>query len=243
MPEPRVLLCRQWEDGASLSDALRQQGMDVEILPVTRIVPLPPPTEKIQAAKKRPPQAILMTSGNAARHASACGYVSSRPLFTVGMQTAITAREAGFTTIMAAAGSVEELRELVKSRCRPQDGTLLYLRGRDIRTDIAIQFTQENYRMEEVILYAAEAIDAFPANKIKALQDKSYNAAVFYSARQAAIFCTLAHSHGLVESLTTMTAFCLSETIAEALKAAPWQQIVIASPEKLAETIARTLKS
>ena len=134
------------------------------------------------------PDAVMMTSANAARFGGAgLAGLLRLPLYAVGAATAEAARIAGFTDIRSGAGDGEALL-----RSAAADGVtrLLHLAGRDHRALANPAVTIERrlvYRSDPAGMLPAEAVDALAAGAI----------ALLHSPRAAARFAALADEAGL----------------------------------------------
>jgi len=127
------------------------------------------------------PEAVLMTSANAARLGGAgLEPLHTLPLYTVGEATARAARAAGFTQIISGEGGIEEIAARAAG-----DGirSLLHLAGREHLVSAATAPA-----IERRIVYAADAVSTLPAPAAALLPDA---VALLHSPRAAALFASL----------------------------------------------------
>lgn len=126
------------------------------------------------------PEAVLMTSANAARHGgTALAALRHLPLYAVGHATADAARTAGFSTIVTGTGAADDILARAKA-----DGVraLLHLAGREHRAA-----DMPGIGIERRIVYASDAVEALPAAAHAALPGAI---ALLHSPRAAALFAS-----------------------------------------------------
>jgi uroporphyrinogen-III synthase len=102
--------------------------------------------------------ALILTSETAAARAGALmktSLILPKLAYCVGDRTAEAARESGFDA-RSAAGAADDLVALILSR--PDDGPLLWLRGRDVATDIALALTAAGRSVTSAAVYAQTAV-------------------------------------------------------------------------------------
>jgi uroporphyrinogen-III synthase len=178
----RSLLVLRPEPGASATvAAARAMGLDAIASPLftvhTLSWSLPDPL----------PEAVLMTSANAARlGGSGLAALHALPLYAVGAATAEVAREAGFRRIVTGEGDVTAI-----VACALRDGvtTLLHLAGRDHHAPSA-----EDIHIEHRIVYTVDAVSALSSPARAALPEAI---ALLHSPRAAALFAKLVDPTGI----------------------------------------------
>lgn len=170
------LLVLRPEPGASATArAARAMGLEAIVAPLFTVRPLD------WQLPERMPEAVLMTSANAAQLAGpALVSLLSLPLYAVGEATAAAARTAGFTRIVAGEGGIEEI---VARAAADGLGHLLHLAGREHRAPADAPLT-----LERRLVYAADPVDMLPEPALRALPDA---VALLHSPRAAALFATL----------------------------------------------------
>jgi uroporphyrinogen-III synthase len=179
----RPLLVLRPEPGASATVAAAQAlGLSAIAAPLFVVRPLDWTTPA------SPPQAILMTSANAARHGGAMlAALTDLPLYAVGEATAAAARKAGFRHIVVG----DEGVDAIVARAR-RDGVeaLLHLAGREYRPSAGAGAGA----IERRLVYAAEAATALPEAARAALPDAI---ALLHSPRAASLFASLVQPGGI----------------------------------------------
>jgi uroporphyrinogen-III synthase len=169
----RRLLILRPEPGASATALrARERGFEPIVAPLFMVRPV---AWNAPAAR---PDAVIMTSANAARHGgSALGTLRSVPLYAVGAATAEAARTAGFETVTSGEGDAEAVFALAQAQGHRR---LLHLAGREHR---AIEGEGIDCR----IVYAADAIDQIPEAARAALPDATV---LLHSPRAARLFAS-----------------------------------------------------
>jgi hypothetical protein len=87
--------------------------------------------------------------------------------------------------------------------------------------------------VDRVVVYRAVAVERMGAGVMREIAQGGFDAAVFLSARTAAVFCSLVIAAGLVEGCARMTAVAISRKVAETLRPAGFRRVVVAgSPNR-----------
>jgi uroporphyrinogen-III synthase len=218
----RIAITRPIEDATVLKAKLETLGHETILAPLLTIVPLAGVT-----IPDEPWQAIAITSANAMRTAPATMLkgLHALPMLTVGPQSALAARHAGFSDIQQAGGDAAGLAKHIASSRDPERGPILYLSGREQAADFAGLLGKSGFAVTRAVLY-----DALPA---KALPSDVYEAeaVVLYSPRTARIWVDLAGRAAL--DLPAIRHFCLSANVAAILPAGS-SMIVAARPTESA---------
>jgi len=246
-----VLVTRPSPDNDRSAAGLRALGFDVLLAPMLRFEPVALPTD-LGADAGGDFGAVIITSANALRAVAPQldGSALKRlPLFAVGEQTAIAAREAGFVKVIVAEGDSAALRDLiaasVKKRVFKKGATLLYFAAADISRDLASELsalglhvmTQTVYRMAQVAHLPREVCDGFAANAIDAV--------LHYSRRSAEAFVAAARDDGVEISALAVPHHCISASVAEVLREAGAARVTVAArpdENKLLEGLTRALR-
>jgi uroporphyrinogen-III synthase len=218
-----VVLTRPRDQSEAIATVLEARGYGVLIEPMLDIVPVDaalPPLERYGA--------LAFSSANAvaifAERSAECGLAA----YAVGARTAVALRDVGFQDVREAPGDAEALARLIADTYRHAK-PILHLSGRAIARDLAVLLQPAGISVERIAIYDAQAAGALSKELVEALYACTVDSVLFFSARTAEIFGTLAVKSGL-ESLTgTVSAFCLSDSVAESARALIWRDIVVAS--------------
>lgn len=223
----RVVVTRPVEDAERIAAPLRDRGIDVMVEPLLAIVPRAGAEVDTSGI-----QATLLTSANGVRAlARALGGDPGPlriPALAVGDQTAAVARELGFTDVRAADGDVTSLAALVRATLKPDDGVLLHAAGSHVAGDLAGDLAGDGYVLRRVHLYESRTASAFSGDLRAALTAGTVDAVLLYSPRTAKTFATLAEQGDLRDACSSVTAYCLSPNVAEALGDLPFAAVRVA---------------
>ena len=220
----RLLLTRPEPDAQRTAAALREQGHDVVIAPVLRIVPAA--DAEIGTG---PWAAILITSANAAHAVAAHARVTqlrTLPIFAVGRRSAEAMAVAGFADVTSADGNVSNLAQLVAATLQPA-ARLLYLAGEDRSGDLAGDLRTRGFAVEITPIYRAIAATSLPAAAADALAS-GIDGVLHFSRRSAEAYVDAARAAGMVTDALKPIHFCLSAQVAEPLAQAGAADIRVA---------------
>ncbi len=217
-----VLVTRP-EPGASATAArLTAMGHNPILLPCLTITPRAP-------ALPETPAAIIVTSGQAIP-ALPAGY-KNLPVFCVGDATAARLREAGFCSVLSAAGDAADLFKLVTAHGLP--GAHLLAVGERHGQLLARQLRAAGLTVIRRAVYTASPIRCLAPDAADALAGESLDAALFYSAETVRAFARLRPPR-----TETVTAFALSAAVAAPLQGLPWSAIRVALSPTEADLLA-----
>ncbi len=175
----RVLVTRPEPHASAIAVRLQALGHQVFVAPLLSVesVAWAVPTAR--------PDAVIMTSGNAARHGGQ-GLATLRhlPLFAVGQATAAAARAAGFANVTHGETGVADLLAQAATRGVRH---VLHLAGED-RIDAAVP---PGMQLDIVTVYRAVAATALPVDAATALDVGAIDVALLFSPRTARILAGL----------------------------------------------------
>jgi uroporphyrinogen-III synthase len=222
----RILVTRPQPGAAQTARALRERGHEPIVAPLLQIEIL---------AEIDPDagswNAILLTSANALHGIRK--FASRRewrgvPIFAVGEATAKAARDKGFTNVTSADGNVDDLINLVASRLRPP-ARLLYAAGEERAGDLAGALRAQNFKVDLVAVYRLVGAKLLPEPAAVALCGE-IDGVLHFSRQSAAALISAARNSRLLEAaLTKPVHFCISEQVAEPLRAAGAANIRVAT--------------
>lgn len=217
----RVIVTRA-EPGASETIArLAALGHEALAAPALRIEPI------VGDIPLGGVQAIAFTSSNGARAFAALSQERSLPALCVGDTTADVARAAGFDNVQSADGELGALARLVVAKLKPERGALLHAAGADVAGDLAGMLRAAGFTVVVHVCYRAVHTGALPdaAERALSASPPEIDAVLFHSARGAAAFVKQVNARS---ALTAIDALCLSETVADAARAATWRRVLVA---------------
>ncbi|KAB0266425.1 uroporphyrinogen-III synthase [Microvirga brassicacearum] len=219
-----VLVTRAPADAARTATELEALGFQAVLAPVTRIVAtgVTPPTGLWSA--------LIVTSLHAAEALSLLPD-RSIPVFAVGPRTAEAVREVGFAHIRIAEGDAISLSALIRGQLAPA-ASLLHITARHHKEEPAASLRAAGYSVTLWEAYEAEAVESLPATGKDALRAGRIAAVLHYSRRSAELFLGLATDADLIASLRAAQHLCLSDDVAEPLRAMDLQVRVASTPDE-----------
>lgn len=225
----RVLLIRPLEDALPIAKTLELKGVESLIYPLFKARFLPIPLLKS-------PQALILTSKNALRAIEEYKELKKIPLYAVGDQTARFAQDKGFSNVLSASGTHQELTELILGHAHPQKGVLWHLSGEVIRGNIVNELRSKGFEAERHIVYQIIEADNFPDALLFDIQNKKISHIMFFSPHTTAIFVNLLNKNALEKLAYEMTALCLSQEVVELARVLTWKKIWV-SPQPAAQNM------
>lgn len=220
----RLLITRPLEDSRDLAADLKRRGLEVCIEPLLEIRP-----RGDQNIPGRSYQALLVTSANGARALVAhpqARFLFGLPVYAVGEASAEACRAGGFTRVMVADGDLSSLLDLVQMRSMPARGPLLYVSGSVVSGDLAGMLAGAGFEVVRVVLYDAIARRSLSPTVVSLVEAGDIEGVLLFSPRTARIWAEMIEAAGLAGKAASITHFCLSETVAAALRESPGLSLV-----------------
>lgn len=223
----RALITRPLDDAKSLAERLKQRGIEPVLAPLITIAPRKPELPDLSKA-----QALLFTSANGVRSFTKASLLRTCRVLTVGDATAEAARSSGFTQVSSASGDVSSLAAMAGRLLDPKAGTLYHVTGQTQAGDLAGELGERGFTVERLELYESHAADALPADVVEGFRQGNLELVLLYSPRTAEIFTQLVTAAGLADKMATVTAFCLSKAVADAVPLAFAATRIALKPEQ-----------
>jgi uroporphyrinogen-III synthase len=220
----RMLVTRPAPDAGDTAARLEALDIEATVCPLLTFETLPTSLPEATGFA-----ALALTSANALRaldqRGELDGYRGLRT-FAVGERTAAAARDAGFTEVEVAGGSLADLAE--KLAHAGLTGPVFYPAARDQSGDLAKSLAPYGVMVITAQVYGMNAVDSLPLDVRDALVGGEIDAALFYSRRTAETFVKVA-GEGLGRSVKTrLGMLCLSEGVAEPLIGAHFVRVGLA---------------
>ena len=222
----RLIVGRSIAQTGPLTEQIAAAGFTALYQPMLKVVPQQPPEDL--EARLGAAQAILLTSVNGVARLAELTRRRFVPVLTVGDATARRARAAGFPDVRSADGNVDSLAELCRTRLKPEEGPLVYLRARDVAGDLAGTLADGGFRTDEIVVYAAEPATALRPRLEQALREASVDGVLLFSARSADIFVSLVRQSGLENACASVVLLALSPAVAAATGDMLWRSRLVA---------------
>lgn len=224
----RLLVTRPSEDAARLGERLAAMGHEALVAPLLDIHIIAGNPLNLEGV-----QAVLFTSANGVRAFAARSSDRTLPALCVGDATGREARAAGFDDVKSAAGDVTALAQLTRAELDPGAGDLLHPAGGKVAGDLAGLLQSAGFTYRREVLYEAQKAEALPENAFAALAAGGVDGVLLYSPRTGAAFAKLVADAGLGQRLDKVTAYCLSQAVADQVQHLPWAGVrVAASPDQ-----------
>lgn len=203
----RLLVTRPEPDATRTARALRARGHDPVIAPVAHIERLPCPT-----LASGGDQAVVLTS----RHAvfALAEVRPPRPVATVGAKTAAAVAATGLPAPIIVAQDSGELAARIIAQLHPQDGALRYLCAVERRDAWVSLVERTGFVVISVEVYKTCAVDRLPVALLDMLRHASLDGVLHFSPRSADRLHKLLAAAGMVDTLSSLAAFCLSAAVA-----------------------------
>lgn len=222
-PAVGVALFRARNDAARSRARLRRLGFRVISLPVVEIA-----YTRAETVGER--YDAVVASSDKAFMGEAPGGAGS-PLYTIGARTAHAAAARGWRLAAPPAPDAARLVDMLRRELLP-GAKILYLAGRDRKPTLEAALGGF-CALEVVEVYMAEARASWRPAEIRALAFCA--AALHFSRRSAALAARLAEKSGVIGHFLALRHICLSEDVAEPLRAIEAPSVVIADrPEEVA---------
>ncbi len=218
----RVLVTRPLEDAAVFAARLREMGHEPLIAPLLTVRFHDGPPLELEGI-----EGVLATSANGVRALARRTAQRDVPLYAVGPQTAEAARQAGFATVQSADGDAVALAETLPQWVKP-GSVLFHAAGAEGAGRLASLLASKGYEVRTAILYEVGAATALPGSVAQALSNGSLAAAFFFSPRSARVFAECAVRADLCKMCLGLSAVCISQATAEALKSLAFREILVA---------------
>ena len=221
-----LLFTRPKAQADAMAEALRSRGHRIHLAPLLRVDHLP-----FDGIRLRTASAIIITSANAVPALE--GLDPAIRILAVGPDTALAAKVAGFSNVMAATGTASSLLDMVKHQWQPEDGTLAYASGQHVSVDVAGALALKGYSCQRLKVYATNQVLQLPKETVGLFRRGEIDAVLFMSVRTADAFSELVASAGISDSCKTARSLSLSTKIAARLGHLLWiESLTAASPTR-----------
>lgn len=213
MDRPRLLVTRPQPDADRTAGHLRALEIEPVIAPMLRAEPRGGAIPDLSEFG-----ALAITSANAVRFLAQAidGAAPQRlPVFTVGDHSAHEARQAGFTNVVSAQGTLNDLARLIEKN-RPA-GPVFYPAAHHQSGDLAGLLARSGITTRTEILYEMVGVDALAPETAESLMGGQIAGILFFSRRTAQIFAELCNGHDFAPVRTKVECLCISESCAEPL--------------------------
>ena len=224
----RLLLTRPHADSKKLARYLAAHGVSSVIEPLLNIRFRKGPSLDTAGVA-----ALAFTSANGVHAFTKRSLRRDLPVFAVGDATARAARDAAFKEVKSAMGDVNDLAHLLSQALSPKAGPILHPAASQVAGDLAGRLIDAGFTYRREAIYKAEEITKLSPETCTAIARGDIDGVVLMSPRTGRIFKELMIRSKLAERATSMTAFCLSTAVADAVRGLPWCKVQTAErPEQ-----------
>ncbi|MGN7661124.1 MAG: uroporphyrinogen-III synthase [Anaplasma sp.] len=213
-----LLMTRPKADSVRSKSTLEKLGFDVFIEPMFEVLYL-----RTGTLDFTPYSMVVATSRNGIGAMARCTKERAMSILTVGNSTMEYALSLGFTDVVSAGGTVNDLLFYLGSQVRR--ARVLYVRGEVVSHDLRAAANNLGFTTDEVVLYRTVPRDCFSVECRDLLSHGKISGVVFYSAGTAKIFIELVKSCGGL--LQNVRAYSISKNIHRILRSCPWREVLI----------------
>ena len=220
-----ILLTRPLEDCSEMILKFKSLGHQVSHLPLLVV-------EKVNYDSVNFPSfgGIIFTSANAIKFLDLKGIDKKILCFCVGEATEKTARNNGFQNVIAAEGNVENLKELILQNFDKKDGSLIYISGETVSTDLDQQLLKVGYNVKRIVNYRTSHNKNFNEEFVKELKQKMPDMVYVYSQNSAASFLNYIKLQQLESLWMNTNLMCIGEKTSSILNEIKWKKIFLFNP-------------
>ena len=220
-----ILLTRPLEDCSEMILKFKSLGHQVSHLPLLMV-------EKVNYDLANLPsfEGIIFTSANAIKFLDLKSIDKKILCFCVGEATEKIARNNGFQNVIAAEGNVENLKELILQNFDKKDGSLIYISGETVSTDLDQQLLKLGYNVKRIINYRTLHNQNFNEEFVRELKQKMPDIVYVYSQNSAASFLNYIKLQQLESLWMNTNLMCIGEKTSSILNEIKWKKIFLFNP-------------
>jgi uroporphyrinogen-III synthase len=175
-------------------------------------------------------EGIIFTSANAIKFLDLKSIDKKILCFCVGEATEKIARNNGFQNVIAAEGNVENLKELILQNFDKKDGSLIYISGETVSTDLDQQLLKVGYNVKRIVNYRTLHNKNFNEEFVKELKQKMPDIVYVYSQNSAASFLNYIKLQQLESLWMNTNLMCIGEKTSSILNEIKWKKIFLFNP-------------
>jgi uroporphyrinogen-III synthase len=220
-----ILLTRPLEDCSEMILKFKSLGHQVSHLPLLVV-------EKVNYDSINFPsfEGIIFTSANAIKFLDLKSIDKKILCFCVGEATEKIARNNGFQNVIAAEGNVENLKELILQNFDKKDGSLIYISGETVSTDLDQQLLKVGYNVKRIVNYRTLHNKNFNEEFVQELKQKMPDIVYVYSQNSAASFLNYIKLQQLDSLWMNTNLMCIGEKTSSILNEIKWKKIFLFNP-------------
>ena len=220
-----ILLTRPLEDCSEMILKFKSLGHQVSHLPLLVVEKVNYDSVNFQSFG-----GIIFTSANAIKFLDLKSIDKKILCFCVGEATEKTARNNGFQNVIAAEGNVENLKELILQNFDKKDGSLIYISGETVSTDLDQQLLKVGYNVKRIVNYRTSHNKNFNEAFVTELKQKMPDIVYVYSQNSAASFLNYIKLQQLESLWMNTNLMCIGEKTSSILNEIKWKKIFLFNP-------------
>ena len=220
-----ILLTRPLDDSRDLILRFTSLGHKVSHLPVINVLPV-----QYQEPDYSQFKGIIFTSANAIKNLNTSKIEKNIQCFCVGNSTEVLAKQSGFQNIFCAEGNVNNLKEIILQYFDKKDGSLIYISGELISSNLDKDLISEGYSVTRVINYSVKPIDTIREELIRDLKSLIPDMVFIYSENSAKNFLNILKKYDLENEWMETNLMCLGERASSILNEIKWKKIFLFNP-------------
>jgi uroporphyrinogen-III synthase len=236
MSQRTIIVTRPQQEEEGLTQALHALGHLVINEPLTEIFLNHTVRQPLHQALMADPDAVIVTSKNGARALAALSELRDAMILCVGQSTADTAQSLGFVRVCMCG---ENVQALVNHIADAYDDTarFVYVCAQHVRIDLPETLAGFSMKTQPIVAYGALASPQLSDTLVEQIRRGKVDAFTFMSQRSAQIFMQLLAKAEIMDHVSSLDVFCLSEAVAEPLRGQAWRHIAVADNATLASLI------
>ncbi len=208
----KFVLTRPIEDSKRIKQSLENQGYEVIVNPLLEI------KYKTNIFNPDKYEVLIFTSRHSIRYLEEKNiFPKNKIICACGKSTFLEAKKFGTENTYILYSNVLELEENFANINGIKEKKILYLRGREITSDITSIFKDNGINIDDEIVYEANAINEFNNELINELDGGQNLAILFYSIRTAQVYIQSMEKYNLSNKTSIIIAYCISKNVADFL--------------------------
>jgi len=208
----KFVLTRPIEDSKRIKQSLESQGYRVIVNPLLEI------KYKTNIFNPDEYEVLIFTSRHSIRYLEEKNiFLNNKIICACGKSTFLEAKKFGTENTYILYSNVSELEENFANINGIKEKKVLYLRGREITSDITSIFRDNGINIDDEIVYEANAINEFNNELINELDGGQNLAFLFYSIRTAQVYLQSMEKYNLSNKTSIIIAYCISKNVADFL--------------------------
>ena len=217
-----ILFTRPLDDCKDLILKFKSLGHKVSHLPVIKIKPV-----GYDEPNFKDYNGIIFTSTNAVKNLNLKNIDKKISCFCVGSATEKIVKQNGFQNIFCADGNVNNLKEIILQNFNHNQGSLLYVSGEIISSNLDRDLISEGYSVKRIVNYKALPINEISEEFIEDLKSLIPDIVFIYSENSARNYLNLLKKYDLSDVWMNTNLMCLGEKTSSILNEIKWKKIFL----------------